>query len=134
MKTLRFELDGCGLRVYLSPEGDVFVDAGDYIGRYHGGIAAEEVTGGYLKDYPASRWIRGRAVWTEETFFHVLWDESSPDEFGFGYLEKVIPAVREEIARLRDCEIARLQDCEIARLRDCEVARLRDKKLLTLNS
>lgn len=105
MKTLRFELDGSGLRVYLSPEGEVFVDAGDYIGRYHGGNAAEEVSGEYLKDYPASRRIRGRAVWTEETFFHVLWDDAAPDEFGFDYLEKAIPAIREEIARLRSCEI-----------------------------
>ena len=116
MKTLRFELDGCGLRVYLSPEGDVFVDAGDYIRRYHGGIAAEEVLGEYLKDYPARRRIRGRALWTEETFFHVLWDDAGPDEFGFDYLEKVIPAVREEIAKLREViQIARLQDCKIAR-------------------
>lgn len=108
MKTLRFELDGSGLRVYLSPEGEVFVDVRDYIGRYHGGIAAEEVLGEYLKDYPARRRISGRAVWTEERFFHVMWDDYAPDEFGFDYLAKVIPAIRKEIAKLRDKKLLTL--------------------------
>ena len=107
MKTLRFELDGCGLRVYLDSEGDVFVDAEDFTSRT-GYPDAAEMLNAYLEDFPASRRIRGRAVWTEEKFFHVMWDNAAPDEFGFDYLAKVIPAIRKEIAKLRDKKLLTL--------------------------
>ena len=107
MKTLRFELDGCGLRVYLDSEGDVFVDAEDFTSR-SGYPDAAEMLNAYLEDFPASRRIRGRAVWTEERFFHVMWDDYAPDEFGFDYLAKVIPAIRKEIAKLRDKKLLTL--------------------------
>ena len=89
MTTLDFVLAGRRQRVYLDCSGNVYADAEDY--------AAPKEMGVYLADYPEYRVIDGRPAWPEVIFFHILWDDMSPDEFGFAYLTMVLPAIRAEL-------------------------------------
>ena len=69
MKTLKFELDGQPLRVYLDRSGAVFVDVKDLIEN----VLADDksVVDWNLEDHPAARMIGKRPVWEESDFFHI---------------------------------------------------------------
>ena len=95
MKTLKFELDGQPLRVYLDRSGAVFVDVKDLIEN----VLADDksVVDWNLEDHPAARMIGKRPVWEESDFFHIWLDDMAADKLIFFYLSTVQPKIRQEL-------------------------------------